>query len=280
MPAFHALLTEPVRTESPSGWPRVLRGPRRTSARSSGRRRRSRRAAVVAISLVVHVLAVIGTLVLMPAADAPRPLIVRIDARSFDQRATAPIDHLDVGVTDEVEELRPVEAEAFELHDPLPPVDVSPERFADRAHVEPVVDAPRPRGEPRVRDLFAKLRPDPSPPPAPNPTRATPQPSPPHPEATPAAESPRPDSSRTLTARPGDATPPRYPEAARRRGIEGTVLVTVVVGADGIPIQCHVQRSSGSKLLDDAALRAAWSWRFDGGPGSAEIPFVFRLRSR
>jgi periplasmic protein TonB len=83
----------------------------------------------------------------------------------------------------------------------------------------------------------------------------------------------------------GDANPwPRYPAAARRRGIEGEVLIKVRVGADGAAEGIEVLRSSGSKLLDEAAVEALERWHFEparaaGQPvaGTVDIPVTFRL---
>jgi periplasmic protein TonB len=83
----------------------------------------------------------------------------------------------------------------------------------------------------------------------------------------------------------GEANPwPRYPVAARRRGIEGEVLVRVAVGLDGRAERVQVVQSSGSALLDKAAIEAPERWRFEparaaGQPVAAtvEIPVTFRL---
>jgi protein TonB len=83
----------------------------------------------------------------------------------------------------------------------------------------------------------------------------------------------------------GEANPwPRYPAAARRRGIEGEVLVRVAVALDGRAERVEVVRSSGSALLDTAAVEALQRWRFEparagGQPVAAtvEIPVTFRL---
>ena len=59
------------------------------------------------------------------------------------------------------------------------------------------------------------------------------------------------------------ATPPAYPLQALRAGVQGTVLLKVLVGADGEPMQVAIERSSGSRSLDDAARRHILAaWRF------------------
>lgn len=77
---------------------------------------------------------------------------------------------------------------------------------------------------------------------------------------------------------------PSYPSAARRRGIEGEALIRVAVGADGVAGRVEILRSSGSALLDAAAVEALSRWRFEpahaaGVPvaASIDIPVTFRL---
>ncbi|HXV23309.1 MAG TPA: energy transducer TonB [Alphaproteobacteria bacterium] len=77
---------------------------------------------------------------------------------------------------------------------------------------------------------------------------------------------------------------PRYPTAARRRGIEGEVLIAVTVGADGGAEHVEVLRSSGHSMLDRAAIEALARWRFEPArnagqavAGTIEIPVTFRL---
>jgi len=57
--------------------------------------------------------------------------------------------------------------------------------------------------------------------------------------------------------------PPAYPATARRREQQGTVTVSVLVGADGSVERAEVADSSGFDALDDAALETVRSrWRF------------------
>lgn len=62
-----------------------------------------------------------------------------------------------------------------------------------------------------------------------------------------------------------DAPPPAYPKLARRRGWEGSVLLELVVAADGRVVEAAVLESSGRDLLDDAACDAVLTWRFVAG---------------
>ena len=77
---------------------------------------------------------------------------------------------------------------------------------------------------------------------------------------------------------------PDYPLAARRSGQEGTVLLRVLVSADGLPEQVVIHRSSGSTILDQAAATAVHLWHFvpaHQGAGNVaawvSIPMTFRL---
>jgi protein TonB len=51
------------------------------------------------------------------------------------------------------------------------------------------------------------------------------------------------------------APAPAYPREAILDGIEGTVLLKVLVGVDGKPLSVEIARSSGNRRLDDAARR-------------------------
>jgi TonB family protein len=55
---------------------------------------------------------------------------------------------------------------------------------------------------------------------------------------------------------------PVYAEAARRRREEGLVLLALTVTREGEPANVRITRGSGHALLDDAALKAVWQWRF------------------
>jgi len=63
---------------------------------------------------------------------------------------------------------------------------------------------------------------------------------------------------------------PEYPPLARRRGLEGTVILEVQVGVDGRAKELLLHHSSDYPILDDAALRAVKGWRFEPGRRGAE----------
>lgn len=78
--------------------------------------------------------------------------------------------------------------------------------------------------------------------------------------------------------------PPRYPLAARRNGEQGTVLLKVLVSAEGLPLRVELDQSSGSSYLDAAAQDAVRTWRFVPARRGAQniedwarVPVTFRL---
>lgn len=79
---------------------------------------------------------------------------------------------------------------------------------------------------------------------------------------------------------------PEYPEIAMKSGMQGVVLLNVLVQKDGVPIQVDVARSiqSGSGGLDMAAIEAVKKARFypaekDGQLVDAmvKVPIEFKL---
>jgi len=77
---------------------------------------------------------------------------------------------------------------------------------------------------------------------------------------------------------------PAYPREARRRRQQGTVLVQLQVGSDGAPMQIELGRSSGFRLLDQAALAAVRGWTFtpalrgaDPVASHVEVPIEFKI---
>lgn len=79
--------------------------------------------------------------------------------------------------------------------------------------------------------------------------------------------------------------PPHYPAAAKRRNVEGRVVLDVRVSEAGRPTHVSVINSSGSDLLDDAAFKAVSNWQFTPAQqnGSAvaanvHVPVVFKLK--
>lgn len=82
-----------------------------------------------------------------------------------------------------------------------------------------------------------------------------------------------------------EASAPPYPRDALRSGHQGTVVLRVLVGVDGRPLEVSVESGSGYRALDEAARRHVLRhWRFqpavrDGRPVQAigVVPVEFRL---
>jgi D-alanyl-D-alanine endopeptidase (penicillin-binding protein 7) len=70
-------------------------------------------------------------------------------------------------------------------------------------------------------------------------------------------------------------TPPVYPEDARKRGAEGMVVVNSVVDEQGRVKDLEVERSSGHPDLDQSALDAVATWRFQPATLDGEPVAVF-----
>jgi len=119
-------------------------------------------------------------------------------------------------------------------------------------------------------------------------TAAQPTPEPKRVEKKPVAQRPKPVAAAKTANVPQPVvirnTPPIYPETARRAGWEGRVTVRAEVSADGLPISVALEKSSGYGVLDQAALRAVKSWKFQprtiGGvtmAGTVDVPVNFTL---
>ena len=77
---------------------------------------------------------------------------------------------------------------------------------------------------------------------------------------------------------------PKYPPQALRQRHEGTVTLMILVGVDGSPKDIKVEKSSGYRELDRAAVETAQKWRFNpmirNGQkieGYARVPVTFNL---
>ena len=77
---------------------------------------------------------------------------------------------------------------------------------------------------------------------------------------------------------------PPYPASSKRLGETGTVLLRVLVGADGSAERVALKKSSGFDALDSSALDTVRRWRFvpgkrNGLPVAMEytVPIAFRL---
>jgi len=82
------------------------------------------------------------------------------------------------------------------------------------------------------------------------------------------------------------APAPAYPRRAQQQRLTGTVLLQVLVGIDGRPVEVKVAQSSGHRELDEAAraqVLKRWSFQPATKDGLAVqaigmVPIEFALR--
>jgi protein TonB len=74
----------------------------------------------------------------------------------------------------------------------------------------------------------------------------------------------------------------RYPEEAKRRGEEGTVVVSFTIDESGNPVNVRLASSSGSSSIDNETLRLIRSLKFppppDGKPLNLRVEVEYQLR--
>ncbi|HYA31264.1 MAG TPA: energy transducer TonB, partial [Thermodesulfovibrionales bacterium] len=78
---------------------------------------------------------------------------------------------------------------------------------------------------------------------------------------------------------------PAYPALAKRMGMEGTVMLKVLVSREGTALKVEVAHSSGFATLDKAATDAVKNWRFIPARRAfqpvdewVQVPVAFRLK--
>jgi len=174
-----------------------------------------------------------------------------------------------------------------EFIEPPPPPPPEPEPEPEPPPPEPPKPQPKPKPRPApVPMAVADPTPAPNapvgmiepPPPPPILAQVDPElpPAPPEPPA-PAIVLPSTNASHLNNPKP------KYPPISRRLGEQGTVVLSVLIGADGLPKEVKIKTSSGFERLDRQALEAVKTWRFvpgtkDGVPTAMwflqPIPFV------
>jgi protein TonB len=71
---------------------------------------------------------------------------------------------------------------------------------------------------------------------------------------------------------------PHYPQVARKRNLQGTVIILAIVNEKGEVVNARVDLSSGHAILDNAALSAVKSWEFEPGKhGNTPVKSIVRL---
>jgi len=173
-----------------------------------------------------------------------------------------------------VEVVVPVQILAEMIAPPAPPKVEPPTPPAPK--IEPPTPAPQPKVTPAQKPI-AKRTPAPSPKPqpmaipdpapAPNAPTGALTPQPPAPPISAAPTSPAPQAVQLPSTEADYLQNPRasYPPLSRRMGEQGSVLVRVLVGADGYPQKAELKRSSGYERLDRAALEYVMKCRYAPG---------------
>lgn len=170
------------------------------------------------------------------------------------------------------------------------------EMIVDPIWVKPKeVDPPPP-----VDRKIEKIKPQPNPTPKPVPIELPPTPpivdpiatdsivvpdTPPQPETFARNELGRGEILTGATLQVVNNPPPSYPGEAVRNNLTGTVMLEILVGIDGKPVEVTVVKSSGHRVLDQAARRVVMSrWTFQpamegGQPVQARgrVPIEFTL---
>jgi len=141
---------------------------------------------------------------------------------------------------------------------PPPPPVVIPKPIPQVAKPQPVAKpVPVPQNVPVVNDTPVDNTPSPD---AVRVATAAPAPTPPAP--------PAPAPVEKITEPRGFAgylnnPAPSYPPEALLKGYHGLVILNVHVLASGLPDSITVLKTSGQRLLDDAAIKTVTSWKFE-----------------
>ena len=100
-----------------------------------------------------------------------------------------------------------------------------------------------------------------------------------------AGSRPKATSNRVRKPIPRTNPHPRYPRSARRRSLEGTVVLKVLVNTRGRVGECRVHTSSGHRILDERAVKTVRKWTFKPGTKGTKpsamwikIPTRFQLK--
>ncbi|MDN5781321.1 MAG: energy transducer TonB, partial [Luteimonas sp.] len=147
-----------------------------------------------------------------------------------------------------------------------------------------IIEPPKPQ---EIKQL-APPQPTPLPPPPEEPPVVFDDPSPMDtpapPPAPPSPPQPQQNIGASVDISSKNMNPPKYPPAAARSGIEGTVILIIDVDANGNVVDVSVEKSSRNRDLDRAAIAAARKWRFNPSTvngqkaaGRVRVPVDFNL---
>ncbi|MDR2428262.1 MAG: energy transducer TonB, partial [Candidatus Margulisbacteria bacterium] len=71
--------------------------------------------------------------------------------------------------------------------------------------------------------------------------------------------------------------PPAYPALALRNRWQGEAVLLLSIDKNGALDKVELVKSSGYKILDETALRAAWTWRFASPRRGIQASFPVRF---
>ncbi|MBL4574755.1 MAG: energy transducer TonB [Opitutaceae bacterium] len=83
-----------------------------------------------------------------------------------------------------------------------------------------------------------------------------------------------------LAPQPSYQPKPKYPTIARRRGVEGIVILDISLTNSGHVSNAFIVKSSGSSALDRSALKAVKIWRFPAGRFNSITSFKQKIEFR
>jgi len=244
------------------------------------------KASSLGFSVFLHGL-LVAAAVMLPQISTIPPVAVGgfevVDLASF---APPPVEPEIIPEKKEQEVIQPEEPEQETIDDFEPLTD--PEPIVEK---EPAIEAVRKPPE-KLADIVPKTKPKPKPvpkkrveikkEPAPKPVEIAPsKTAPKKPVDTGAPSYVAPNSSPAHLQN----RKPSYPLVARRRGMEGTVVLLVDVSETGQPMAVTVKRKSGFSVLDHAAVKAVRGWRFIPARrfgvavrAAVEVPISFKLK--
>lgn len=84
-------------------------------------------------------------------------------------------------------------------------------------------------------------------------------------------------SSEANNSQPLFNPPPVYPREARRRKVQGVVMIRASLSPAGAVAGAETVPPRVDPLLEDAALKAIHQWRFKPGIRTVEVPIEFKL---
>lgn len=259
--------------------------PPASAARSAIWQRRSTVQALLALSWVVGISAsflTVGIIGLF-AADVPPIHLLSLESETIDEQVMIETTMAELQTLEAIED-QPAETEPLLPVEMPEAIDTPPENFdlpeiAEAMTLEDVFAVPTaPKIEDALRPVDPVVKPKPAPTPPPQRTQSVTRSSSGTPSTT--AQSGSAGGTGASGTGRGKFPSPPYPSFARSGGMQGTVRLSISVGASGAVESVTVMGSTGFSALDEYA--ASWvrrNWRWPGGSAKRySLPLTFRLR--